>query len=205
MTSSWDIDIRAYRRPETGVHELFLRRWSPRAMSGEPISDAELMTLFEAARWAPSCFNNQPWRLLYAKRGTPHWPPFFDLLIEGNQRWAKNAAVLVAVVSKNTFDRDGGPSPTHAFDTGAAWGSLALQAAMRGLVAHGMQGFHHDRARVVLRIPDDHTVHAMVAIGRPGNVEDLPEALRAREVPSGRKRLAEIAFEGPFAAAPAGP
>jgi nitroreductase len=192
------IDISAYRQPEYDPHSLFVQRWSPRAMSGEDIADAALMRLFEAAKWAPSSYNNQPWRFLYAKRQTPHWPVFFDLLIEGNQRWAKNAAVLICIVSKNTMDRDGSASPTHTFDTGAAWENLALQATLDGLVAHGMQGFDYDKARQVLRVPADYTVEAMVAVGKPGTLEDLPERLRDREVPSGRKTLAEIIFEGGF-------
>ena len=191
-------DIRAHRQPEYDVDRLFVNRWSPRAMSGEEIDDTALMRLFEAAKWAPSSYNNQPWRFLYAKRQTPHWPTFFDLLIEGNQRWAKNAAVLLCIVSKNTMDRDGSPSPTHTFDAGAAWENLALQATLSGLVAHGMQGFDYDKARQVLRVPEGYTVEAMVAIGKPGNREDLPERLREREVPAGRKKLAEIVFEGGF-------
>jgi nitroreductase len=192
------IDISAYRQPEYDVDQLFVNRWSPRAMSGEEMGDLALMGLFEAARWAPSSYNNQPWRLLYAKRNTPHWSTFFDLLIAGNQNWAKNAAVLLCIVSKTTLDRDGSPAPTHSFDAGAAWENLALQATMRGFVAHGMQGFDYDKARQVLRVPEDYTVEAMVAIGLPGKKEDLPERLREREVPSGRKKLAEIVFEGGF-------
>jgi nitroreductase len=198
VTSAQGIDISTYRQPEYPIEQLFLNRWSPRAMSGEELSEAELMPLFEAARWAPSSYNNQPWRFLYARRNTPHWPQFFDLMIAGNQNWAKNAAVLVVIISKTTFDHDGNPSPTHTFDTGAAWANLALQATLRGLVTHGMQGFDYDKARQVLQVPADYTVEAMVAIGKPGNKDDLPERLRQREVPSGRKRLAEIVWEGHF-------
>lgn len=198
VTSAQGIDISTYRQPEYPIEQLFLNRWSPRAMSGEELSDAELMPLFEAAKWAPSSYNNQPWRFLYARRNTPHWAQFFDLMIPGNQNWAKNAAVLVVIISKTTFDHDGNPSPTHTFDTGAAWANLALQATLRGLVTHGMQGFDYDKARQVLQVPADYTVEAMVAIGKPGNKDDLPERLRQREVPSGRKRLAEIVWEGPF-------
>jgi nitroreductase len=197
-----EIEVRRYRQPEADVDELFVRRWSPRAMSGEAIGDGELMTLFEAARWAPSSNNGQPWRFVYAKRGTPAWPGFFELLVQSNQRWAKQAAVLVIVVARRTFEHDGSPSPTHAFDAGAAWACLALQASLRGLVAHGMRGFDHDRARAMLDEPDGYAVQAMVAIGRPGNVEDLPERLQAREVPSGRKPLAQLVFEGRLPAAP---
>lgn len=198
VTSAQGIDISTYRQPEYPIEQLFLNRWSPRAMSGEELSDAELMPLFEAAKWAPSSYNNQPWRFLYARRNTPHWAQFFDLMITGNQNWAKNAAVLVVIISKTTFDHDGNPSPTHTFDTGAAWANLALQATLRGLVTHGMQGFDYDKARQVLQVPADYTVEAMVAIGKPGNKDDLPERLRQREVPSGRKHLAEIVWEGPF-------
>jgi nitroreductase len=198
VTLSTQIDVSAYRQPEAAVEPLFMRRWSPRAMSGEELSTAELHTLLEAARWAPSAFNNQPWRFLYARRNTPQWPIFFALLIEGNQRWATRAAVLMVVLGKTTLDYDGSPSPTHAFDTGAAWGSLALQGTLLGLVTHGMQGFDYDKARQVLHVPDEYAVLAMVAIGKPGHVEDLPERLQGREVPSGRKALAEFAIEGAF-------
>ena len=194
------IDGSERRQPETEhpVDELFLDRWSPRAMSGEAVSDEELMTLFEAARWAPSSYNNQPWRILYARRDTEHWGVFFGLLVEGNQNWVKDAAALLLFVSKETFDFNGKPYPTHSFDTGAAWENLALQATMLGLVAHGMQGFDYERARAELHIPEGFRVEAMVAVGRPGDPAQLPEKLREREAPSGRKSLAEITREGPF-------
>jgi nitroreductase len=180
------------------VDELFLDRWSPRALSGEPVTDDELMTLFEAARWAPSSYNNQPWRILYARRDTEHWDAFFNLMVEGNQAWAKDAAALLLFVSKETFDFNGKPYPTHSFDTGAAWENLALQATMLGLVTHGMQGFDYDRARAELNIPEGFRVEAMVAVGRPGDPASLPERLREREAPSGRKALSEITCEGAF-------
>lgn len=180
------------------VDELFLDRWSPRAMSGEGVTDEELMTLFEAARWAPSSYNNQPWRILYARRETEQWPVFFNLLVEGNQAWAKDAAALLLFVSKETFDFNGKPYPTHSFDTGAAWENLALQATMLGLVTHGMQGFDYERARSELNIPEGFRVEAMIAVGRPGDPAQLSESMREREAPSGRKSLAEITCEGAF-------
>src|ERR1700730_12043584 len=109
------------------IDSLFLDRWSPRAMSGEEIAEEELLTLFEAAKWAPSSYNNQPWRILYARRDTEHWPLFFNLLVEFNQTWVDKAAALVLFISKTTFDHDGSPSITHSFDCGAAWENLALQ------------------------------------------------------------------------------
>jgi len=178
------------------VHELFPGRWSPRAMSGEPIDDADLMPLFEAARWAPSSYNAQPWRFVYAKRGTPAWDRFFDLLVDFNKSWSDDAAVLVVICSRSTFERNDKPAPTHALDTGAAWMSLALEGSRRGLVVHGMQGFDLEKAAEVVGASPPFEVLAMCAIGRPGHVDDLPEGTREKEKPSGRKPLDEIIFEG---------
>jgi nitroreductase len=186
------------RNADHPIDSLFLDRWSPRAMSGEPITDEELFTLFEAARWAPSSFNNQPWRMLYAKRDTSHWLLFLDLLVEFNQSWAKNAAALVVFISKTTFDHNGEPAATHSFDTGAAWAYLALQGSARGLVVHGMQGFDYDKARTALNVPDGFQVEAMAVIGKPGRHEDLPAKLQERETPSDRRKLTETVFEGPY-------
>jgi nitroreductase len=192
------MDIGAFRNPEHGVDEQFLSRWSPRAMSGDEIEKEILLGLFEAARWAPSANNNQPWRFLYARRETDLWPLFFNLLAEGNQVWAIRAAALIVVISKTTFDFNEKPSRTHSFDAGAAWENLALQGALKGLVVHAMQGFDYDRAKETLRIPDGYQVEAMIAIGKPGRIEALPENLRERESPSGRKALADLVEEGFF-------
>lgn len=186
------------RRPEYPVNNIFLERWSPRAMSGEDVQEIELMSLFEAAKWAPSSFNNQSWRFIYAKRNTPAWDKFFGLLGEYNQAWCHQAAVLMVVVSKATYDVNGKPARTHSYDTGAAWANFALQASLNGLVAHGMEGFDYDRARTELGVPDGYTVEAMAAVGRPGRTEDLRPALQSKEKPSDRKKLAEIVFEGQF-------
>lgn len=180
------------------IDTLFLDRWSLRAMTGEPISPTDLMTLFEAARWAPSANNNQPWRFLYALRDSQQWPLFFDLLVEANKVWARNAAALLVIVSKTSFDHNGKPSITHSFDCGAAWASLALQGSLKGFVVHGMQGFDYARARTELAIPDDFQVEAMAAVGMPGPKESLPEELRKRELPNDRKKLAETVCEGAF-------
>jgi nitroreductase len=187
-----------YRTADYPIDSLFLDRWSPRAMTSEAITEEELFTLFEAARWAPSSYNNQPWRILYARRDTPQWPLFFDLLVEFNQSWVKNAAALVVFISKTTFDHNGEPAATHSFDTGAAWGNLALQGALKGLVVHGMQGFDYDKARTALNIPEGFQVEAMAVIGKPGRAEDLPEKLQQRETPSDRRKLNETVFEGPY-------
>jgi nitroreductase len=186
------------RKADFPIEPLLLDRWSPRAMSGEEISHEELMRLFEAARWAPSSFNAQQWRALYARRGTEHWPTFFDLLVEGNKTWAKNAAALVVFISRKMFDHNDDPSITHSYDTGAAWENFALQGCRQNLVVHGMEGFDYERARTDLRIPDEFQVEAMAAVGKPGPKELLPEKLRARESPNDRRKLSESIFEGPF-------
>jgi len=186
------------RKADFPIEPLLLDRWSPRAMSGEEISRDELMRLFEAARWAPSSFNAQQWRALYARRGTEHWQTFFDLLVEANKVWAKNAAVLVVFISRKIFDHNDEPSITHSYDAGAAWENFALQGCRQNLVVHGMEGFDYERARTDLRIPDEFQVEAMAAVGKPGPKELLPEKLRGRESPNDRRKLSESIFEGPF-------
>src|SRR5436190_11793854 len=127
------------RKADHPIEPFLLDRWSPRAMSGEEISTDELMRLFEAARWAPSSFNAQQWRALFARRGSEQWPMFFDLLVEANKLWAKNASALVLFISRIRFEYDEGSSVTHSYDCGAAWENFALQGFSQGLVVHGMQ------------------------------------------------------------------
>ena len=186
------------RKADHAIDNLFVDRWSPRAMSDEEVPEADLMVLFEAARWAPSSYNNQPWRILYARRGSEHWSLFFNLLMDLNKVWARNAGVLLLCISKTTLDLNGKPSITHSFDAGAAWENLALQATLKGYVVHGMQGFDYERAKTALGIPDGFRVEAMVAVGKPGVKEVLPEELQKREVPNGRRKLEETICEGPF-------
>ena len=192
-------DPKTSRRPEYSIEALIVNRWSPRAMSGEPITERELMSLFEAARWAPSTYNEQEWRFLYARRDKPEWAMFFDLLVPANRAWCHRAAVLMVVLSHKVFALNGKPNPVHTFDTGAAFENLALQGTQMGLVVHGMAGFDPEKARQVLRVPDDFAVEAMVAVGRPGDPAELTPELREREVVSGRKSISEIAHEGVFA------
>ena len=193
--------VRTIRHPDAPIEELLLGRWSPRAMSGEPIADAELARLFEAARWAPSSGNSQPWRYVYGRRGTPAFDVLFGLLTEGNRRWAGQGALLAVVLAVDVDPRNGKVLRTNAYDAGAAWENLALQGCAMGLVVHGMQGFDYDRARSELQVPDGVSVLAMFAIGRPGASAALPEDLQKREVPSQRNPVATFAFEGIYPAA----
>jgi nitroreductase len=188
----------AHRHSAHPIDPQFLDRWSPRSLSGAAISQGELMTLFEAARWAPSSGNFQPWRFLYARRDSDFWPAFFELLKPGNQRWAAQAAVLVLVISRTHFDGDGRACVTHSFDSGAAWENLALQASLMGLVAHGMEGFDYERARRVLRVPAAYAVEAMIAIGRPGEAGEAADPGRKPDHPSSRRPLEQTICEGPF-------
>lgn len=186
------------RETRYDVNKLILHRWSPRAMLGEKITQDELMTLFDAARWAQSSYNGQPWRFAYAFRETKEWKTFFDLLVPFNQEWCKNAAVLIVVASKDNFEFNNKPSRTHSFDTGAALQNLALQGYSMNLVVHGMEGFDYDRAKKELSLPDGYTVEAMFAVGQPGKKELLSKELQEREEPSGRNQMQSFAFEGSF-------
>jgi len=183
------------RTTEYDIDDIFLKRYSPRAMSGEVIERDEMLALLEAARWAPSSMNAQPWRFIYAIKGTPDFDLLLSFLYEKNRDWCKNAGALMVLVSKNNLD-DGSFSVPHSFDAGAAWENLALEATKMGFVSHAMGGFDKDLAKKELEIKDDYTVEIMIAIGKKGKIEDLPPALQAREKPSGRKSLEEISFEG---------
>ena len=185
------------RHADHVIDDLFLRRWSPRAMSGEPMSMEALMRLFEASRWAPSSGNSQPWRFVYARAGTPEFHRYFDLLADGNKRWCHRAGALVIVVAKTQGD-DGRPWRTHAFDTGAAWMALALQGTLAGFVVHGMGGFDRDRAREVAHVPEGHDVMCMIAVGHSGKIEDLDEPERSRETANDRQPVSSFVHEGRF-------
>ncbi|MCL6709624.1 nitroreductase family protein [Pseudomonas sp. R2.Fl] len=182
---------------------MFLDRWSPRSFSGEPIDEALLMTILEAASWAPSAANRQPWRFIYFLRDETSFPQGLDLLDAGNQIWVKSASALVFIVSDTLGRRpDGTTSPlrSHSFDAGAAWAMLALQALKSGLAAHAMGGVDFERAASVLQVPADHKIEAAVAIGRLADKSLLPENLRLREVPSERRPLDQMVFRHIFGA-----
>ncbi len=180
------------------INPLIKNRWSPRAMSGEEIKEEEFMPLFEAARWAPSSYNAQPWRFLIAKKGTDAYKMLFSTLVTGNQDWAKNASLLVLLATRRQFEHNDSPSISHSFDAGAAWENLALEGSDRKLVIHGMQGFDYSKAREIFSIPDVYSIEMMLAIGKPGKVESLPENLQKSEAPKSRKSLKEITSFGTF-------
>ncbi len=167
-------------------------------MSGESLTKSELMTLFEAARWAPSSINEQPWRFIYSLNNTFSFDIFLNLLFEGNRKWCAKAAALVVIISKKTFTKNNAENRTASFTSGAAMENLLLQASMIGLVGHALGGFDYDKTKIELDIPDDYEVNCIIAIGRQGKIEDLDETLRAREMPSNRKPLSDIICEGKF-------
>jgi nitroreductase len=185
------------RVPDHDIDPRFLRRWSARAMSGAPLGAGDVLRVLEAARWAPSASNGQPWRFAWALRGTEAFDRFLGALVEANQVWCVRAGALLVCASR-TVRPDGKPFRGHAFDAGAAWMSLALQAMEQGLVVHAMAGFDDARARLAAAVPADVHVDCMIALGHPGRLEDLPEKLRVREVPSGRDPVSAFAFEGRF-------
>ena len=193
--------------PRTATHPidpLFLQRWSPRAFDGSKLSDAELFTILEAARWAPSSFNHQPWRFIYAHRESPDWERFVGLLMPFNAMWARHAAVLLFILSDTMIQlpRDAAQSVSHShsFDAGAAWAFMALQATRMGISTHGMAGVDFARARKELSVPESFRIETAIAIGRAGDKSKLPPEMHAREAPNGRRDLAESIMEGRFVA-----
>jgi nitroreductase len=190
-----------HRVPSFPINNIFIHRWSPRSYSDDEIPDQVLFSAFEAARWAPSSQNSQPWRFLYSKRGSVSWNTFVELLNPNNRLWAEKASALVVLISKmNVAGRDGQIrfSRTHSFDSGAAWQNLALQAAELGWPAHPIGGFDRDKARKNLEIPEGYAVEVAIAIGRRGSHEALPPDLQEREKPTPRLPIEKLAYEGGF-------
>jgi nitroreductase len=189
------------RKAHPRVEKLFVDRWSPRSFDESTIPDEDLHVIFEAAGLAPSAYNYQPWKFLYAKKGDENWDRFLSLLIPFNQSWAKTASVLIYIVSDTQMRQPDGtanPAYAHSFDAGAAWAQMALQATALGYHAHGMVGLDFAKAVEELKIPEGYRLEAAIAIGRKAPAERLPEGLREREVPSGRKPVGEIAIAGDF-------
>ena len=182
------------------VHDLFRARWSPRAFSDRDVSNADLETIFEAARWAASSFNEQPWRFLVARKSDPAaYDKILNVLLPFNRAWAQSAPVLFIMAAKRTFSHSGAENLYGVHDAGQALAHAFLQATALGLHAHGMAGFDRDRARSELGIPDDYDLGAAVALGYLGSPEQLPDQHRQSELaPRTRKPLNEIVFGAEF-------
>jgi len=180
------------------VHDLIRDRWSPRAFAGKPVEPALLASLFEAARWAPSSNNEQPWAYLVATNDdAENFAKTLSVLVEFNASWAKNAPVLALAVSRLNFQSNNTPNRNAFYDTGAATALLSVEATARGLLVHQMAGFEPAKAKQVFEIPLDCEPIAAIAIGYPGDPDSLPQKLRDREVaPRTRKPLAEFVMSG---------
>ncbi|MGK7941975.1 MAG: nitroreductase family protein [Crocosphaera sp.] len=178
------------------IHELIKQRWSPVAFNNRPIEPEKIASLLEAARWAASCFNEQPWFFIVATQdNTQEYEKLFSCLVEANQKWAKDAPLLMLSVAHLSFEHNNKPN-RHAFhDLGLAVGNLTLQAQSLGLFLHQMGGFDADKARNLYNIPQDYEPVTAIAIGYPGNVSQLAPDLAERDLsPRTRKPLREFVF-----------
>lgn len=178
---------------EKPILEQIAARRSRRAFAPETVSQEQIDTLFEAARWAPSSVNEQPWRYVYASKGQSLWVTIFETLNEGNRSWAKEAPLFIVSMAKKTFSRNGRPNPTALYDLGGANAFLSLQAADMGLNVHQMGGYDRDALRNHLNIPEEYELGVVMAVGFPGDAALLPEPLRAREL-APRVRMARSEF-----------
>lgn len=183
-------EIHTFRQADHEIDPIFLNRWSPRSFLDKEVSEEVLMRLFEAARWAPSANNLQPWRFIIA-RTVEERSLFHSFIFERNLEWCKNAPVLAVLIS----DKQNG---MHAFDSGTAWGFLSLQAIKEGLKTHAIGGFDKAKAREVLNIPEEFDIQVTIAIGYQGEKEALPEDFQAREIPSSRRPLEESILQGKY-------
>jgi nitroreductase len=168
------------REPDHAIEPIFAERWSPRVFTGEAVPEAELLRMFEAARWSPSSF--------------------FDLLVPGNQKWAEGTGALVFLVSSERMKvgDELKPSASHSLDAGAASLAFALQANRQGWHVHGMGGFDRERAPAALNVPEHHRVEAAYGVGRATPWAELSEEQRAKERPNGRRPITDFAFRGGF-------
>ncbi|MEK6914496.1 MAG: nitroreductase family protein [Nanoarchaeota archaeon] len=183
------------RKTKYKINPLILNRWSPRAMSGELLKEEELMSLFEAARWAPSSMNNQLWRFIYVKKDSEYWNNFFDLLVEGNKTWCKNASALIILISRKNNYHNNEIQITHSLEAGMAFENLALEGANKNIVVHGMAGFDYDKAKELLKLENNWQVECIIAVGKKANKDILPKELQDKEKPSERLDINQIAIE----------
>ena len=181
-------------------HEILIEiqeRWSPRAFDiGRGVADEDLMALLEAARYAPSCFNEQPWRFFVAREPEIR-AKMLGVLSENNQKWAAKAPILILLLAKQMFDKSGKTNRWHLFDAGTAWGYFGLEAQRRGLITHAMGGFNVAKARETFAIPEDYDLIAVVAVGYYGNKADLAPEHLEKEKPGSRKETEELLVSFP--------
>lgn len=182
------------------IHELIANRWSGRAYdAGKLVTKDQLVSLLEAARWAPSCFGDQPWRYVVCNKAEnlQAWQAAFDCLVPGNQSWAINAPVLLLICADTLFSHNQKPNKWGPYDTGAATENLCLQATALGLMAHQMGGFDADKARAAFKVPEQYHILPMVAVGYQATVESLSGEVKERELAErSRKPLGELFFNG---------
>lgn len=192
------MDIINNRKPDASVNKMFIERWSPRAFSDKPVEQEKLDILFEASRWAPSCYNDQPWMYVYAD-SEETLPAFRELLVEQNRVWADKAPVLAIIFARKKFTFNDNVNDWAEFDAGSAWMSLALQARELGLYAHAMAGFYKDKACEALGVPaQEYTPCAAIAIGYPGSLSGLPEQLAKNESPNERRPASSFVHNGKY-------
>lgn len=184
------------RNLQAAADPVFIERWSPRSYLSDPIPAEKLHAVFEAARWAPSCYNEQPWLIRYVQLGSGPHAEAAQVLVEGNRVWAEKAPVIGVVFSRRNFRHNGKENSFHSFDTGAAAYSIALQASMLGLGTHFMGGFVPQLAYQVFGVDEqDYQAQAAFVVGNPGPADALPEGYAEKEAPSERLDLADIAQE----------
>lgn len=185
---------------DTPIHEVLASRWSPRAFDGsKPVSQTQILSLLEAARWAPSCYGDQPWRFVVCDKTTnpDAWQRAYDAIMPGNQTWAVNAPVLILVCANTLFSHNQKPNRWGGYDTGAAAENLCLQAASLGLATHQMGGFDGDKARELLGVPAQFEMMSMLSVGYQADTDSLSGEMKERELASrNRNALGELFFDG---------
>jgi len=194
MLTASEVNQMKYAQPSTdGVLPVLLERWSPRAFADRDVASADLKTIFEAGRWAPSSYNEQPWRFFVGHRGSETYNRILEVLVPFNQDWAKGAPVLILGVAKTRFSHNDSPNNYAAHDLGAAMALMAVEATALGLAAHQMAGFDWGKAREAFAIPDTYAMGSVMALGYHGELTDLEEKFQAQEqAPRSRKALSEI-------------
>jgi nitroreductase len=180
------------------IHEILANRWSPYGFSDRAVSDEDICSLFEAARWAASSYNEQPWSYVVAtQRDKAMFERLLSCLVEGNQGWAGKAHVLALAIASLNFSRNGAPNGCAHHDLGLAAGNLCAEATARGVAVHQMAGILPDRARELYQIPDGHEAVTALAIGYAGNPSNAPDEIKQRDsAPRQRRKLSEFVFGG---------